>query len=183
MLDDSYGSAEVNAVVQVHKTAQQNMVDKSAIAAHLAVVTHMRAYHDQVVVFHGSRRMILPAAMDGNVLTDPIAITNREHASRLMFLKVLGSAANDSPLTNLVFATQSRSRLDGNSGCQLTIVADYGPGFDDAKGPDADVSTEFSATINGRCRVNLSHSGPSSGKLRSKLRSRGPNAGTTMSWI
>src|SRR3954452_11736260 len=109
-------------------------------------MAHVRADHNQVVVFDNGRDMIFPAAMNRDVFANAIAIPDSEHAARLMLLQVLGRAADDCTFTNFVVAADRGSRLNGDSGGQSAIVADDGPGFDNTKRPNADVSPEFSAS-------------------------------------
>lgn len=115
MLNDCDRPAEICAVLDLDKAAQQDMVDERAIAADVAIVANVRADHEQIVVFYNCRCVIFPTPMNGDILTDAIAIPDRKHAAWFMLMQMLGHPPDDSSFTNLIVAADRGSRFNRDS--------------------------------------------------------------------
>src|SRR5437016_4346218 len=136
------------------------MIDENAVIADATIVTDVRADHQHVVIAERRHRVVVPTAVDRDVLTNAVVAADGQRAARIVDVNVLGSAANDGSFADFVVAAKRGPRFDNGPGCQSAIVANDGPGLDDAPRTDDYASTEFRPRINESGGMNLGHGSP-----------------------
>src|SRR5439155_19634430 len=105
-------ATHIGAIFHLHVTAEQYVIDQNAMVAHTAIVPDVRTDHQHVVIADDRLGIVVPAAMDGCVLANPIVAADEQRAARVVDMHVLGPAADDGALPDLVVQAERRPAFD-----------------------------------------------------------------------
>ncbi len=154
--------------------AEQGPIGENAIASDLAIVGHMAAGHEEVVVRNPRHHGLGRRPVDGNVLAEGIIVADF-HAGRFISIaKMLRPLADDRVGKYLVVGAhgqrpnEMRARPDDAAGTEFDRA------FDDDKGFDAHICPNFrlrryqSRRVN-PCRWMNGHGQPRGGKTLSPI--------------
>ena len=147
---DTAGKARVAFHVDV--PAQHRAVCNRDPIAELAVVSHVRSGHQEVMATQaGHPIFLLRPSVDCHAFTNNIVVTDLNPSRRAMIRHVLRITADDDEGANHVVFTNCGDSHDADLRNQLGSPADLDVGADHAVGTDLDSIRDFSIGVNMGC--------------------------------
>jgi len=129
-------SAKEYMVSHLDMSGEQYIVSEHIFSTHLHIMGKVHTCHQKVGVSDPGAAAIRRAAVNGNILTDTVIITNSHIAIGLWFEgRILGVSSDNRAVTNMV--SRSHLRLPGDPGMSTNDTAGtyLDAGINDGEGP------------------------------------------------
>ena len=147
-------------IVNMHVTAQSDVVGKNRVVADNAVVRYMRIGHQKVTASHDREALILNRAdRERAVLANDIVVAYDKARVFARIFLVLRRAADARAGIHHVAAADFDATFNNHVASENGACADSYPGPDEAERTDDDVVGKFSMRVDDRARVNVCHAG------------------------
>ncbi len=143
-----HGAGERGMIVDVHVPAQQRAVGDHDVVAQFAVVGHVAAGHEEVVVPDGGDAVFFfAAAIDRHAFADQVVIADRDLRVGAAVADVLRFAADDHAGINVVVLADGDVAHERDVVLQPRAAADPDIRPDDAERPDFDIGVDFGSRM------------------------------------
>ena len=137
-----------------HVAGQHHVVGQDHVIAQAAIVGHVGVAHQQAMIADHRIVVRLHGLVDRDILADRVARADDHPAEPVGHVGMLGNAADDRTLEEMVFFAQRGPALDDDVALQDTLRADRHVVLDDAKGSNLNAIAKFCRRSNQRQRVN-----------------------------
>ncbi len=135
-------------------TAEHRAVGHDYAIGHGAIVGDVCGDHEQAAVADLGDVTGVEGTVNRTIFAEDIAIADFGGTGVLGHVDVLRHAAEHRAFEHDIVTTELRSRFHGDTGGEVTVVAQHDSGFNNTEGADMNVRSEFGVWTNNGERVN-----------------------------
>src|ERR1043166_7365884 len=151
-------------IASMHMPRQRGVIDENDMIAHLAIMRHMRANHQQAGIAHArDHPAAFGAGIDGDMLADGAIFPDFKPRSLTLIFQILRRCTDRSEGIDFGIVANRCAAIDHHMAMQLHALAELHLGADHAiradagSGADAGGLVDDRRGMNSRGQVSLTH--------------------------